>query len=1443
MVTHLLSQKETKSDGVFVSLSSYHGTSSLYHSDLLLKIETFSHSGGESNDSGERRVKSQKRRIKKMEKQQGREESSNLGPPLLIPQTPVKPISPICPYTPEEQSYWNQADDWSFVDMNGLDHLSFGDLLALANTASSYLVSPQTTLPDNASSAATETIVGKVVCGEKGDEAVVESLSSVSNNNVAEHIKTPEKPKRKKHRPKVVREAKPKTETKPKTPRKPVVKDQESKTPRRKYVRKKQEVNKDQEPAAVEAPTRAKKLCRRALDFEDESSKPENKSSLSGTKHADEKESACVEKLSDSGDQESDDCFIIPAPSTRLSQRKRKENGGGVGSFMAQAAKRRQAPKEPTHYEHCDNQNPHWLDFTKLMRSDTFCSTEETSAFDSSCYSFTSQSKANRVLTFEETKLLSDKRDLPTKKKTRNLSAIDKEMEVTEKLQGGRCSRPQNNSNALVETRVTSTSSKKKRAIKQNTVLLNLSQHPPSFAGLTPDELWSQVYSVEAISQQLRSLDINRENSGNALVPYCPGNQITLFNSGAGAIVPATPVKKRRPRAKVDLDDETDRVWKLLMDNIDSQGVDGTDDQKAKFWEQERDVFRGRANTFISRMHLVQGDRRFTPWKGSVVDSVVGVFLTQNVSDHLSSSAFMSIVAKYPAQSVPTRNPDVGTSSFQITFLDSEEPMSNPPVTLNNIPPDEEKDYLDSDESSRGSSEISVEDSALTCLDSLVFDDPQNTERAGSSSEISSKGEHYGSFVKLLQGLGSAQLKGKGRDVVKESNLKNQYQEVWVSSNPGSLQISPKASPGDCSSEVQDFIHLKRQTRSCDDSNGPCCCFGDVLSCQKPECSSSVPSTKRKEVTLIPDLNEIFLDVQEGAEKPPGPDSRQHRGSLGKEQDPKDDSTSKAKAKGKNVKEETEGFDWDSLRREAQATKGKREKTERTMDSVDWESIRRAHVSEVAETIKSRGMNHMLAERIQAFLNRLVTDHGSMDLEWLRDVPPDKAKEYLMSFRGLGLKSVECVRLLTLHHLAFPVDTNVGRIAVRLGWVPLQPLPESLQLHLLEMYPVLESIQKYLWPRLCKLDQKTLYELHYQLITFGKVFCTKSKPNCNACPMRAECRHFASAFASARLSLPGTEKGSGTPEKYPLPLHLPEPLQREEGSEVVRHSESANRATCYEPIVEEPASPELECAQVSMADIEDAFYEDPEEIPTIQLNMDDFTSNLKKIMEHNKELQDGNVSNALVALTAEAASIPMPKLKNISQLRTEHRVYELPDSHPLLAGMERREHDDPCSYLLAIWTPGETVDSIQPAVSKCLSQGNGKLCDEETCFSCNSIKESRSQTVRGTILIPCRTALRGSFPLNGTYFQVNEVFADHASSLTPIDVPRQWVWDLHRRTVYFGTSIPTIFKGLPTETIQQCFWRGYVCVRGFDRKTRGPKPLIARLHFPASRLKSQVNSS
>lgn len=66
--------------------------------------------------------------------------------------------------------------------------------------------------------------------------------------------------------------------------------------------------------------------------------------------------------------------------------------------------------------------------------------------------------------------------------------------------------------------------------------------------------------------------------------------------------------------------------------------------------------------------------------------------------------------------------------------------------------------------------------------------------------------------------------------------------------------------------------------------------------------------------------------------------------------------------------------------------------------------------------------------------------------------------------------------------------------------------------------------------------------------------------------------------------------------------------------------------------------------------------EDFNEIPTIKLNIEEFTQNLQTYMQQNMELQEGDMSKALVALTPEAASIPVPKLKNVSRLRTEHLV-------------------------------------------------------------------------------------------------------------------------------------------------------------------------------------------
>jgi hypothetical protein len=149
-------------------------------------------------------------------------------------------------------------------------------------------------------------------------------------------------------------------------------------------------------------------------------------------------------------------------------------------------------------------------------------------------------------------------------------------------------------------------------------------------------------------------------------------------------------------------------------------------------------------------------------------------------------------------------------------------------------------------------------------------------------------------------------------------------------------------------------------------------------------------------------------------------------------------------------------------------------------------------------------------------------------------------------------------------------------------------------------------------------------------------------------------------WCSARLALPGPEDksivSSSVPivtERNPAAIFNPMPLPPPENNSL---KETGYESRTCEPIIEEPATPEQECLEMTESDIEDSFYEDPDEIPTIKLNIEEFTINLQNYMQEKMELQEGDMSNALVALNPEAASIPTPKLKNVSRLRTEHQV-------------------------------------------------------------------------------------------------------------------------------------------------------------------------------------------
>ncbi|KAL6576993.1 hypothetical protein OROMI_011269 [Orobanche minor] len=131
-----------------------------------------------------------------------------------------------------------------------------------------------------------------------------------------------------------------------------------------------------------------------------------------------------------------------------------------------------------------------------------------------------------------------------------------------------------------------------------------------------------------------------------------------------------------------------------------------------------------------------------------------------------------------------------------------------------------------------------------------------------------------------------------------------------------------------------------------------------------------------------------------------------------------------------------------------------------------------------------------LAYNLSDFLNYLEEAFGRTDMDWLLDVPPHQAKEFLMSIYGLGVKTVECILLLTLLQKSFHIHMNAGRVFSRLGWVPLRQLQEGEEFHEIKEY-----------------------ELHCQIITFGKVFCTERNPSCGECPMKDKWKYFNSLRA------------------------------------------------------------------------------------------------------------------------------------------------------------------------------------------------------------------------------------------------------------------------------------------------------------------------------------------
>jgi len=161
----------------------------------------------------------------------------------------------------------------------------------------------------------------------------------------------------------------------------------------------------------------------------------------------------------------------------------------------------------------------------------------------------------------------------------------------------------------------------------------------------------------------------------------------------------------------------------------------------------------------------------------------------------------------------------------------------------------------------------------------------------------------------------------------------------------------------------------------------------------------------------------------------------------------------------------------------------------------DWEAVRDADPDAVISVIRPAGLANQKGPRIQAALQQISAERGSLDLSFLKEWPKEKAHTWLTAFKGVGPKTAAIVLQFALGIPAFPVDTHIYRVTGRIGLRPAKMNVEQAHVHLAKLFPPEEY-----------------GPAHLNLIRLGREICHARKPECPICPLQDVCDYYRDVY-------------------------------------------------------------------------------------------------------------------------------------------------------------------------------------------------------------------------------------------------------------------------------------------------------------------------------------------
>ena len=138
----------------------------------------------------------------------------------------------------------------------------------------------------------------------------------------------------------------------------------------------------------------------------------------------------------------------------------------------------------------------------------------------------------------------------------------------------------------------------------------------------------------------------------------------------------------------------------------------------------------------------------------------------------------------------------------------------------------------------------------------------------------------------------------------------------------------------------------------------------------------------------------------------------------------------------------------------------------------------------IKNAIKPAGLHNQRYKTLAELAKKLIKINY---IEFFKNADPKEVRDFLLSIKGIGYKTVDVFLLMYKEFPTFPIDTHIRRILKRMGIVKT------------DNYLKIQEVVSELLPK------EYLLQAHLLLIELGRRLCNAKKPKCNSCPINNIC--------------------------------------------------------------------------------------------------------------------------------------------------------------------------------------------------------------------------------------------------------------------------------------------------------------------------------------------------